>query len=361
MRIIDDEAVRAVLTMPACIEAMADAHAGLARGEAAVHPRQRYKVDTQPGFGYIANMLAGALPSAGVAAMRYDSMIVEREDHGGREAWAYRYPTRRSYGFVLLFSLESGEPLAAIADFSLSAIRVAATTGAALRVLARPDARIAALFGSGNEATQHVEALLAVRPLDEIRVFSPNREHRERFAQEMAARFARPIRAVESPSAALDGADIVVAATNSTSPVFDGRELVAGQVVCSIANSDRVRRRDEVDATTVTASDRVYVSHLPSLYANDQRELLDLIDDGSYPLERIFEIGAALADVTLGRRNANELLYFKANTGTGLQFAAAGAYILAECERRGLGRPIPSDWFGTDVGAWLDRGFVPSP
>jgi alanine dehydrogenase len=362
MRIIDDETVTGILTMPVCIDAMAEAYAELARGTAVSHPRQRYKVDTREGWAYIANMLAGALPSAGVAAIRYDSMVVERADgNDDREAYAYRYPTRRSYGFVLLFALETGEPLAAIQDFSLSSLRVAATTGAAVRVLARPDADTVALFGSGNEATGHVEALCAVRPIREIRVFSPNHEHRLRFAEEMSAKHGRTVRAVNTPAEALHGADIVIAATNSTRPVFDGAQLVPGQLVCSIANSDRIRRRDEVDAATICASDRVIVSHLATLYGNNQRELLDLIDAGTYPRERVFELGAVLAGNAPGRERPDDLIYFKANAGTGIQFAAAGALVLRECERRNLGHVIPSDWFGADVGPWLDRGFVPSP
>jgi alanine dehydrogenase len=362
MRIIDDELVRSVLSMPECIDAMADAYAELARGTAASHPRQRYKVDTHANYGYIANMLAGALPSAGVAALRYDSMIVEREnDAGGREVYGYRYPSRRSYGFVLLFSLETGEPLAAIQDFSLSAMRVAATTAAAVRVLARPESEVVALFGSGNEARTHVAALCAVLSLREIRVYSPSREHRETFAAEMQAEHGVDVRAVEGSADALDGADVVVAATNSSRPVFDGTLLVPGQTVCSIANSDRVKRRDEVDAATVLASSRVIVSHLATVYDNNQRELLDLIESNALPRDRVMELGAVLAGQSPGRERPDDIVYFKANTGTGLQFAAAGAIVLRACEAQNKGHVIPSDWFGADVGPWLDRGFVPSP
>lgn len=363
MRIIDDETVQAVVTMEGCMAALERAYRELAQGSAVNHPRQRYKVDgRESGRGYIANMLAGAVPAEGVAALRYDSMVVERASAEDEPLeYRYIYPQRRSYGFVLLFSIESGELLAAIADFSLSAIRVAATPGVAARRLARADARTLMLYGSGNEARRHAEALCAVRPIEAVYVYSPKREHRERFVREMSERVGIPMIALEDPHGAIAQADIVMSATSSTRPVFDGTRLRAGQLVCSIANSDRLRRRDEVDQTTVLRAKRVVVNHRATLFDNDQREVLDLIDAGQLPKERIVELGEVLAGKAPGRDSDDDLIYYKANSGMGIQFAAAGAAILRECEERGLGRVIPSEWFATDVGALLDRGFNPSP
>src|SRR5579863_4578241 len=102
--------------------------------------------------------------------------------------------------------------------------------------------------------------------------------------------------AVDRPETALDGADIVMCATSSSQPVVDGTKLVPGQLVINIANSDHVHRRAEVDDATILRSQRIVVNHLATLRNNDQRELLDLIDDGRVPESRIVELGEVLID-----------------------------------------------------------------
>src|SRR4030067_2392116 len=128
MLLISDAEVKQVLKMRECIEAMERAFAEEARGIAVNKPRTRYKVP--PGLdkpGYMANIIPGAVPSSGVAALRYDSTIVQERVVAGTKRMDFPSPMKRSWGFVLLFSLQTGEPLALIHDFSLSGIRGGAT------------------------------------------------------------------------------------------------------------------------------------------------------------------------------------------------------------------------------------------
>src|SRR5712692_4328480 len=156
---IGDTDVRRVLGMEECIAAMERAFAEEARAVAVNKPRSRYKVPPDPAApGYMANIIAGAVPSSGVAALRYDSTIVQERVVHGEKRLDWLVPSRRSWGFVLLFSLDTGEPLAVIQDFSLSALRVGATTGIATRALAKQDAARVGLLGSGNEARRNLEA-----------------------------------------------------------------------------------------------------------------------------------------------------------------------------------------------------------
>src|SRR6059058_3878232 len=149
MLLISDEEVRQVLTLRDCIEALERAFAEEARGIAVNRPRARYKVPPdldKP--GYMANIIAGAVPGSGVAALRYDSTIVQERVVAGTKRMDFPSPSKRSWGFVLLFSLETGEPLALVHDFSLSAVRVGATTGIANRALAKKDSKVVGIFGS---------------------------------------------------------------------------------------------------------------------------------------------------------------------------------------------------------------------
>jgi alanine dehydrogenase len=359
---IGDEHVLRVLHMADCIAAMERAFAEEARGIAANQPRSRYKVPRDPAVpGYMANIIAGAVPSSGTAALRYDSTIVQERVVHGQKRVDWLMPSRRSWGFVLLFSLETGEPLAVIQDFSLSALRVGATTGIAVRALAKPEAARIGLLGSGNEARRNLEAICQVRRVSVVKVYSPNAEHRREFAEEMTERLGVEIQVASGPREVVEGADVVMCATSASQPVFDGGWLEPGQLVVTIANTDGVHRRTEADATTMERCALLVLNSQATLISNDQRELLDLIEAGRVGWDKITELGQVVAGLHPGRTAADEIIYYKSNTGVGIQFAAAGALIYEACKREGLGQEVPTEWFGADLSGWLDRGFFPSP
>lgn len=362
MLLISDDEVRRVLKMPDCIEAMERAFAEAAKGIAVNSPRVRYKVPPDPDKpGYMANIIPGAVPSFGVAALRYDSTLVQERIVRGAKRLDFNYPAKRSWGFFLLFSLESGEPLALIHDFSLSAIRVGATTGVAHRALSKKDSRTVGLFGSGNEARRNLEAILCVRKIERVKVYSPTREHRERFADETAKWLNVEVQPVTRPEAVIQGSDIVMSATNSSQPVFDGDWLEPGQMVTTIANTDGVHRRTEADSTAMLRSDFIVLNDKQTAITNQQRELLDLIDQGKFGWDKVCELGEVLIGRHRGRSSDRQIIYYKSNTGVGVQFAAAGALIYEACKKAGLGRELPTEWFGADLSEWTDKGYSPSP
>ncbi|HZS01373.1 MAG TPA: ornithine cyclodeaminase family protein [Chloroflexota bacterium] len=359
---IGDSEINRVLPMADCIAAMERAFAEEARGEAANQPRARYKVPPDPNVpGYMANIIAGAVPSSGVAALRYDSTVVQERVVHGQKRLDWLMPSRRSWGFVLLFSLATGEPLALIQDFSLSALRVGATTGVAVRALARRDATRVGLLGSGNEARRNLEAICLVRKVRAVKVYSPNAEHRREFAEEMTERLGVEVQMVGSAREAIEDADVIMSATSASQPVFDGAWLRPGQMVITIANTDGVHRRTEADDTTMERCDLLVLNSRQTLLTNQQRELLDLIDAGRVSWDKITELGQVVAGQHPGRTSDAQIVYYKSNTGVGIQFAAAGALIYEACKQQGLGHEVPTEWFGADLGGWLDRGFNPSP
>lgn len=152
-----------------------------------------------------------------------------------------------------------------------------------------------------------------------------------------------------------------MSATSSSQPVIYGSWLEPGQLVVTIANSDSVHTRHEADDQTLVRADLIVLNSKEGAIANQQRELLDLIDEGRVGWDRITELGAIVTGEHPGRTRDDELIYYKSNTGLGIQFAGAGALIYEACKERGLGHEIPTEWFGADVGQWLDRGFLPSP
>jgi alanine dehydrogenase len=361
MLIITEDDVNKVLTMSACIDAMHTAFAELANGIAAYFPRARYKVPPDVNeLGYMTNIIAGAVPSYGVAALRHNSMIVEEHVVGGMMRWESMHETNRSWGFVLLFSLKTGEPLAYIHDLGISAMRVGATTGAAHRALAKKEAKTVGLFGSGYQAIRNLEAICCVRQIESVSIYSPNKEHREAFARNMTQRLGVQVQPVDKPEAAVKGMDIVMSATNSSQPVFNGDWLEPGQLITTIANTDGVHRRTEADPKTMLRADLIVLNSKQTAIANKQTELLDLIEERNFGWDKVAELGDTLIGKHPGRTSDQQIIYYKSNTGVGIQFAAAGAVIYQECRRQGLGRELPNEWFGADLTEWTMKGYRPS-
>lgn len=363
--IITDEDVTRHLSMKDCIDAMRVAFRDFAEGDAVNRPRMRYLArHPDPGLRYMANVHVGAVPSVGVACVRAGSQIL-RPAGPGNPRRSYENPSAFNWGIVILYSIETAEPLALMQEFQLSGMRVGATTGAAIDAMARADATRAGLFGTGKQARTALDAMLAVRPLKRVHVYSPNREHREAFCSELA-RDGVEIVPVDDPRDCVAGMDIVCCATNAMQPVFDGNWLEDGQFVCSIANSDVTNKRSEVDETTISRAGTIIVNDWESVVDNDQTELLSLVENGTVARDNIHELG----DVFTGKHAVRQaprgdaqkgIIYFKNNSGLAIQFAAAGAIIHERLLREGSNKSIPKEWLGSDLSPYYAKGFRPSP
>jgi ornithine cyclodeaminase/alanine dehydrogenase-like protein (mu-crystallin family) len=108
-------------------------------------------------------------------------------------------------------------------------------------------------------------------------------------------------------------------------------------------------------------SDFIVLNNKETAITNQQRELLDLIEQEKFGWEKVCELGEVLVGKHSGRTDDQQIVYYKSNTGVGIQFAAAGALIYEACKKQGLGRELPTEWFGADLSEWVDKGFNPSP
>jgi alanine dehydrogenase len=363
--IITDEDVRRLLPMRECIEAMRVAFRDFADGIAVNRPRMRYLAQhPDPDRRYLANVHVGAVPSSGMACVRAGSQIM-RPPTATRDRRTYENPQAFNWGFVILFSLETAEPLALLHEFHLSGMRVGATTAVAVDEMARPDAHTLGLFGTGKQARNALEAIALVRPIRSVNVYSPNPEHRAKFAREMS-RDGLAVTAVGDPHAVVAGADIVCCATTAMKPVFDGEWLKDGQLVASIANSDVTNKRSEVDRKTYERAQCVIINDWESVIDNDQTELLDPIKDGVIGRDRVHELGELLngkVSVKQTVRGAAQkgIIYYKNNSGLAIQFAAAGGVLYRKASAEGSNKVIPTEWLGSDLSAYYKAGFRPSP
>ncbi|WP_291854665.1 ornithine cyclodeaminase family protein [Bradyrhizobium sp.] len=363
--IITDDDVKRLLPMADCIEAMKVAFRDFANGVAVNRPRMRYLAQhPDPERKYLANVHVGAVPSYGIACVRAGSQII-KPPSAKVDRRLYENPKAFNWGIVILYSIETAEPLALMHEFQLSGIRVGATTAVGVDAVARKDAATLGLFGTGKQAHAALEAIACVRPIEQVNVYSPSAAHRAAFVRDMA-RGGLAVVAVDDARAAVAGADIVCCATTSMNPVFDGEWLEDGQVVVSIANSDVTNKRSEVDRRTYERATAVIVNDWESVIDNDQTELLDPLKDGVIRADQIHELGDLLIGKTTvaqpPRGSADKgIVYFKNNSGLAIQFAAAGGLVYNKAIAQGNNKTIPTEWLGSDLSAYYDAGFRPSP
>lgn len=233
---------------------------------------------------------------------------------------------------VLLGDAGTGAPLAVIEGAALTALRTGAAGGVAARALAVADARRAAIFGAGVQARSQLAALLEVRDIDDVRVVTRDPRHASELV--LWARSRHPdlrIRAVDAAggAAALDGAEIVVAATSSATPVFAGRSLAGGAHVTGVG-SHRPDAR-ELDEDTMRGA-RIVVDQRAGALA-EAGELAGLGDAD------VAEIGEVLAGTAPGRSSPGERTVFK-SVGNGIQDLVVAALAYERAKALGLGEEI---------------------
>jgi ornithine cyclodeaminase/alanine dehydrogenase-like protein (mu-crystallin family) len=343
--IITDEDAERLLSIPEAIEAMRVAFGDLAEGKAVNPPRLRYSAGTPDAARrYTANIHAGAVESAGVACVRAGSAFApaQSSDAGRKVTVADDV----NYTIIILYDLKTGAPLAFMHETYLSGPRVGATTALAVSLAAREDASVLGLFGTGMQAAPACRAIAAVRPIKRVQVYSPNPSHRAAFSERMAGE-AFEVVAVDDPREAVRGAHVISCNTNSKVPVLQGEWLEPGQMVTTIANSDVINARHEVDQTTFARASEIIINDWTSVDANRQVELSEPMAKGIVKKENVHELGDIIAGKARLRRDPDGIVYYKNNTGLAMQFAACGAILHRKLLAEGTNRTIPTEWFAS--------------
>ncbi|MBI2997338.1 MAG: ornithine cyclodeaminase family protein [Deltaproteobacteria bacterium] len=223
MLLINNQEVAELFDMKSCLEALETGYADLLKGDAVYRPRLDVWVPCERPDGYYRwGTMEGASREIGVFAIRMKSDIVHWPDGKTEEKYCTRPGTY--CGLIMVFSVRNGEPLAIINDGLLQHLRVGGCAGLGAKYLARPDASVVGIFGSGGMAGSYLEAFNEVRKIRKVKVYSPTRAHREAYAAEMSRKLGLSVEAVDSPEAVVRGSHIVAACTDSTRVVFDEPE-----------------------------------------------------------------------------------------------------------------------------------------
>src|SRR6202790_1960160 len=216
--ILSNDDADKLLTMPECIDVLEEAYVELAEGRGVSRTRSDCFAPTSREDALSSlKPMDGVIPKFGVGAVRINSDIVTWPKRGNnvRREKIPAAPGNRYVGLVLLFSTETGEPLAIFPDGVMQRMRVGAANGLGAKYLARQTATTVGILGSGWQAGAQLMAICAVRPIETIRCFSPNAENRVTFSRQMSETLGIDVVPVAQPEEAITGADIVMCATNS--------------------------------------------------------------------------------------------------------------------------------------------------
>jgi ornithine cyclodeaminase/alanine dehydrogenase-like protein (mu-crystallin family) len=255
----------------------------------------------------------------------------------------------RYCGLVILFDIERIEPIAIMPDGVIQKMRVAALSAVGAKYLAPSKPRVLGLFGSGWQASAHLEYLCSLFDFQKIKVFSPNEHHRRDFAGKMTQKLGRNIVAAASAKETVEGSDFIQAATASWDAVFDGHWVGKGMYVASIGGSDASNKRREIDDETIRRAD-VYIVHSKEVARLDQSpDVWEVAQKGIKAWDSIHEIQDLLVGKAPGRTSSDQITVFNNNTGAGTQFAAVGSAVVKRARELGLGRELPTEWFLEDV------------
>jgi alanine dehydrogenase len=321
--VLNQDEIRELLPMDECIEVMEAILASLARGEVLLPLRQitwlpdgRSALATMPAY-------AGHLGAVGV------KVITVFPGNEGTELDAHQ-------GAVLLFESERGRPLLLCDATEVTAIRTAAVSGAASKHLAREDAQDMAILGSGTQARSHLEAMLAVRDVRSVRVWSRSEEHANAFAErESDARGVR-IEASRTARDAVRDADLVCTTTSSREPVLLGEWLAPGTHVNAVGFSGRAGR--ELDTEAVARS-RLYVDRRESA-VNEKGDVVIPLQEGAIDDDHIVgELGEVLFGSAPGRSSPEEITLFE-SAGLAIEDLAAAHHLHRKAMEKGIGTRV---------------------
>lgn len=329
MLILNRREVTTLLSMPKCIELMEAALASLSRGEVILPLRPVIRIPDSP------NAFA-VMPaySADLAASAAKLISVYPDNHGTA--------LDSHQGMVALFDGTNGRPLAIMDAFSITAIRTAAVSGVATKLLARREARTVAILGAGTQGRAHIDAMLAAHPFERVFVWSRTKSHAAALVTEAEGRYgpgpvsrARPAEfvVVDDIDAAVREADVVCTVTASREPILRGGWLRPGTHVNAVGSSIPSAR--ELDTETVRRA-RVFVDRRESA-ANEAGDLIIPLKEGAIGEDHVVaELGELILGKVRGREDEKQITLFK-SLGLAVEDLACAVYLHDRAVREGVG------------------------
>jgi alanine dehydrogenase len=345
--LVSPQEIRGVVSMAEAVEAVRLGFREWGENPQLNAPRRRIHIPT----GVRVSVHQGGVPAAkATGLMTHCEWVKPMADE-------QVYP-RLNHPVIVLYDSAEGELKGIIVgeitcaelpnNIAVTGLRTAATSAVGTDLLARPDATSLGLFGAAGQAKNHLLALMQVRKLKDVKVYSRNAANRQKFAEEMGSVTNLNITPVASPEEAVRGVDIILTATNSSVPVFDGNCLEPGQHVTTIVGSNvglvkggfTAAKRREIDDATLARSNVHGIVSIQQAIQDEQADIYDPVERGVIRWEQLIEIGEILAGNKEGRTKAEQITFYKNNAGQGVADVALGAAVLEKIKAKNTGQKL---------------------
>jgi ornithine cyclodeaminase/alanine dehydrogenase-like protein (mu-crystallin family) len=345
--LVRPQELQGVIGMQAAIEAVRSGFREWGENPQLNAPRRRIHIPT----GVRVSVHQGGVPAAKASGlMTHCEWVRPLTEH-------QEYP-RLNHPVIVLYDSAEGELKAIIIgeitcselpnNIAVTGLRTAATSAVGTDLLARPDAEKLGILGAAGQAKNHLVGLSKVRRIKDVKVYSRRPERCRKFADEMGSLLNINITAVPSARDAVRGRDIILCATNSSIPVFDGHWLEPGIHVTTIVGSNvglvkggfSPAKRREIDDTTLARSHVLGIVSIEQAVQDEQADIYDPVQRGVIAWDQLIEIGDILAGKKAGRTNAEQITFYKNNAGQGVADVALGAAVLEQVKKKNAGQML---------------------
>lgn len=307
--------VKQVLTVDMALAGVESAHRDLALGQAVDTPRQRSRLPQT-----VLHILQGALPAQGVLGYK-----------------AYTSNRSGNRFLVHLFDAGSGQLKAVIEADYLGMMRTGAASGVAARWLARPDATVAGVFGSGWQAEGHVRAICAALPLELVKVCGRDAGKLRDFCARLSEQTGRRVVPAANAEDAVREADLIGTVTTAAKPLFDADWLQPGAHINGAGSNALIRQ--ELSEATLRRCGLIAVDTVPTALA-EAGDLLPLLEKGRLHSRQLVELGEIIVGRHPGRGDAAQITLFESQ-GLAIQDLAVAVRVLEAALAQGLGQELP--------------------
>jgi len=312
--LLSEDDVRQVLTMEMALEAVEAGLRKMALDEAQNIPRSRCQTDHA-----MMHLMASSAKTLGVMGYK-----------------VYATSKKGTQFHLGLFDGKSGALLSLMQADYLGRMRTGAASGVATQYMARPESSEVGLFGTGKQARTQLLAVCKVRKISRVQVYSPNEDHRREFAAEMGPLCGVDIMPVPRPELAAEDKDIVITATASREPVFNGHWLAEGTHINAVGSN--FLGKAELDTVAVRRCESIVVD------SKDQARLeagdfVQPLEDGAIHWADIHELGQVIVGRYTGRAHPQDVTLFK-SLGIAIEDVAVAAKVYARAQAAGIGRTV---------------------
>ena len=364
---INNDMVSEILTMKDTIDVLEKAYADLVAKEAVCRPRVDIQIPTSdPNKAYQWGTMEGGSVGGYFAIRMKSDIIYETEYNGARTQEKYCTRPGLYCGLIFVTDVETGTPLAFINDGVLQHMRVGADSGIGVKYMSREDSEVVGMIGSGGMARTHLDAFMCVRNIKKVQVFSPTRENRELYAEEMRARHNIEIVACSDPEEAYRGADIISGCTDSAVPVIIADLLEPGQHVVNVGGGGGMPAQEVQDRIEVyfRFGNAPAPQGLPELDLADEYLTYAARPDHDYGFrqkkknkrahgvampDKVIYFADILEGTNRGRTSSSQITYSERGNLQGNQFHAVAGRTYELAKERGLGNEVPTEWFLQDI------------